>query len=153
MLQFCWNIWTFQEYKSYIFLIRRFYFKETMQILYKSGFKLSMVMWRKNLVTFLKSSLTLLLYVLTTKGSFYDFAFNFYSAIEWSLLTNKYYVIQGKIRNKKDTSKLPGSRTRPDQHCTFPLLWSGEYEVISPALTNQYMCVPVCQCCCIYLHS
>ena len=62
-----------------------------------------------------------MLYVLTTKGSFYDFAFNFYSAIEWSLLTNKYYVIQGKIRNKKDTSRLhPESWTRPDQHCNFP---------------------------------
>ena len=41
------------------------------------------------------------------KEAFYEFAFNFYSSIDWGLLTNKYYAQLGKIKNMCSTLKGP----------------------------------------------
>ena len=47
------------------------------------------------------------LFIDNKKEAFYEFAFNFYSSIDWGLLTNKYYAQLGKIKNMCSTLKGP----------------------------------------------
>ena len=50
------------------------------------------------------------------KEAFYEFAFNFYSSIDWGLLTNKYYAQLGKIKNMCSTLKGPAVKGKEKVH-------------------------------------
>ena len=65
-----------------------------------------------------------MLYVLTTKGSFYDFAFNFYSAIEWSLLTNKYCGGNAETDEKLDCNLQYRGSVRPFEWADKYIEWN-----------------------------
>ena len=68
------------------------------------------------------------------KEVFYEFAFNFYSSIDWGLLTNKYYAQLGKIKNMCSTLKGPAVKGKS------PRLTKNDWTMVHIFCAAKWLC-------------